>query len=206
MKCVCRHSLAAHGRSGTSICGFCLCTSFRAEPPREPLRTEAGLDPVVAASLRVLARNPAFAELDTDELAAMGRQGRKRIVPVGTILIDEGDASDRVYLLLDGHVRVERDATDETGALLAALGPGDIVGEAALLRGTRHTATVRATDDVLLLELTYRNVQDLLDSSPELRMAFLRMVHQRAEEPVSRFGAPPRSSAWPSPVAAGSAR
>ena len=63
---------------------------------------------------------------------------RKRIAP-GETLVEQGEAGDELYLLLDGVFTVEID-----GEPVAEVGPGALVGERALLEGGTRKATLRA--------------------------------------------------------------
>jgi MFS family permease len=66
----------------------------------------------------------------------------------GDVVIREGDPGDRVYVIRSGRVAVSK-----RGRLVAELGPGDYVGEIALLRDVPRTATVTVVDDADLLAL-----------------------------------------------------
>lgn len=68
-----------------------------------------------------------------------GAEPRIRRIETGGTLVDQGDAGDELYLLLDEVLSVEVD-----GEPLVELGPGAIVGERAVLEGGRRTATLRA--------------------------------------------------------------
>jgi hypothetical protein len=65
--------------------------------------------------------------------------GRKRLAP-GETLVEQGEAGDELYLVLDGLFDVEID-----GAKVAELGPGAMAGERAVLEGGVRTATLRAS-------------------------------------------------------------
>jgi len=60
-------------------------------------------------------------------------------VPPGRELVREGDAARDAFLVLDGSARVTAQ-----GRLITRVGPGDFVGELALLDGGRRAATVTA--------------------------------------------------------------
>lgn len=62
-----------------------------------------------------------------------------------TLLAEQGEPGDDVYLLLDGVLSVWVD-----GALVGELGPGAIVGERALLEHGRRTATLRAVTNCVI--------------------------------------------------------
>ncbi|HLY66664.1 MAG TPA: hypothetical protein VKU60_14105, partial [Chloroflexota bacterium] len=57
--------------------------------------------------------------------------------------------------------------------------PGEIVGTRALLRGSEHVATIRATKDVFALELTREEVRDSFRRNTSLALAFMRMIRAR---------------------------
>jgi MFS family permease len=69
-------------------------------------------------------------------------------LPSGGVVMSEGEAGDRVYVLSQGTVGV-----DKGGVRVAELGPGDYFGEIALLRDVPRTATVIALEEVDLLAL-----------------------------------------------------
>ena len=66
----------------------------------------------------------------------------------GDVVIREGDTGDRFYVIESGTVEVTKE-----GRHVAALGPGDFVGEIALLRNVLRVATVTATSDTVLQAL-----------------------------------------------------
>lgn len=77
-------------------------------------------------------------ELST-QLMRGGAKPDIRKVKKGVTLVEQGEAGDDVFLLLDGVLSVEVD-----GEALAELGPGAILGERAVLEGGRRTSTLRA--------------------------------------------------------------
>ncbi len=68
-----------------------------------------------------------------------GAKPKIRNLKAGEALVQQGEAGDELFLLLDGVLSVEVDAK-----ALAEVGPGAILGERALLEGGKRTATLRA--------------------------------------------------------------
>src|SRR6266496_6267534 len=80
----------------------------------------------VAHAEDVLSRAPLFETLD-DEGARALRAGVADIqLARGDRLFDEGDAGDRLYVVLDGKIKLTRTASDGRENLLSVLGPGEM--------------------------------------------------------------------------------
>jgi MFS family permease len=91
-------------------------------------------DPEALALLRQL---PIFAPLSAPSIERILAELTWLELPAGHVLIRQGDAGDRFYVIATGQVEVTQD-----GRRLAAGGPGYSVGEIALLRNVTRTATV----------------------------------------------------------------
>ena len=101
-----------------------------------------------ASELRILASVPIFAPLPGMSLEHLaGRLVPLRLEP-GTVVVRQGDAGDRFYMLVEGEVEVS-----ENGRTLSTLGSGGYFGEIALLRDLPRTATVTARTPVVLYAL-----------------------------------------------------
>jgi Cyclic nucleotide-binding domain len=69
-----------------------------------------------------------------------GGKVKRRTLKEGETLVEQGDAGSDLYLILDGVLAVEADGNE-----VAEVGPGNIVGEMALLQDEgKRTATLRA--------------------------------------------------------------
>lgn len=100
-----------------------------------------------APELELIERVPMFAPLS---MAAKGRLA-SRLTPVpvrgGEVVIRQGEAGDRFYIVADGEVLVT------SAGVRVTLHPADHFGEIALLRAVPRTATVTALVDTQLLAL-----------------------------------------------------
>jgi MFS family permease len=102
-----------------------------------------------ADRLALLRRTPIFAPLPGQTLERLATQLMPLSVASGHVLIREGDHGDRFYLIADGRVEVTTE-----GKTVATLGPGDYVGEIALLRDIPRTATVTTVVESEFFALT----------------------------------------------------
>ncbi|MCB1502271.1 MAG: cyclic nucleotide-binding domain-containing protein [Bauldia sp.] len=117
----------------------------------------------------VLAAIPLFADtLSARQLDHLAAQCQPVFFPAGTFLISEGDFGDSMFAIVDGDASVT--LHDERGGEhgVAAVKPGEIVGEMALLTGMRRRATVVASTDLAALEITKPALEDIFARAPEL--------------------------------------
>ncbi|VXB10377.1 MFS transporter [Aeromicrobium sp. 9AM] len=85
---------------------------------------------------------PVFAELPASALERLARSSERVQVPSGSVVLTEGDSSDRFFVIASGAVEVT-----QGGRLLRTEGPGEFFGEIGLLRDVPRTATVTAAAD-----------------------------------------------------------
>ncbi len=132
--------------------------------------------------LELLSRVPLFSGLDTAGLEQVGKLADEIDLPAGKELLQEGAHPHEFFLIVDGSVGIVRD-----GQRLNTLGPGDFLGEIALLDGGRRTATATTETPVRLLVLGSREFHSLLNQFPAIRdsvMAALAARLRRLEDTV----------------------
>ena len=110
-----------------------------------------------------LARDPAFGAL----LGVQADAG-ERTFRAGDTLFRQGDEAVRVYLILAGTAGVYRER-GERRERIGEVAAGCCVGELALVRGARRSATVLAQTELRVLEVDGARFLDLLDRTPALR-------------------------------------
>ena len=115
--------------------------------PLQRIDTEA-LAPA-ADRLALLQGMPIFAPIPGPALEGLVANLIPVELPAGEVIIREGDEGDRFYAIAEGQVDVSTG-----GSRAATLGPGDPLGEIALLRDVPRTATCTAKTDVKLFALT----------------------------------------------------
>jgi len=110
------------------------------------------------AFARELAAVPVFAMLDESDVQLLAANATRAREPRGMVLSREGERGDELVVVLEGEVEVRHEAT-----VLATLGPGDIVGEMALVTdSTRRNATVVAVSPVVVAYLARHHVDSLM--------------------------------------------
>lgn len=97
----------------------------------------------------------------------------------GEEIFRQGDLGDRIYIIANGQAEVVReDAGREVS--LARLGPGEYVGEMALLNQTTRNATVRCLSPLDVLSIHKREFSLLAANLPAMRESFEQVMKQRA--------------------------
>jgi CRP-like cAMP-binding protein len=113
-------------------------------------------------------------ELSDDDRRALEARGREQIAPAGQVLVREGATAGSLFVILSGRVKVARG-----GKPLGELGPGEVLGEMAMLgQGTRGASAV-VVEDARLLVVPATAVRELLAERPTLRAGLERAAAVR---------------------------
>lgn len=99
----------------------------------------------------------------------------------------QGGPSDKLFVILNGRVRVEHRYTEGDVLGFAELGAGDPIGEMTLLANEPRFNTVRALTDVDVLEIDETHVRTVFAHDQDLVEAFIELVRARV-----RAAGPPR--------------
>jgi CRP-like cAMP-binding protein len=118
-----------------------------------------------------LAEMPSLAELPREELEYVGGLMEEVTFEAGQKLIGHGEPADECYFIVSGRAEITVGGTPQ-----ATVGPGEPVGEMALLLGRDRTATVTATEPVRAFILRAAD----LDREPDVRQALKRVLLERA--------------------------
>ena len=117
---------------------------------------------------------PLLATLSPDDLARLAAVATELEIDAGTALTEEGDFGHAMFAIESGTAEVMAD-----GIVVSSVGPGEIVGEVAVLASGRRTATVVATTPMRLIVLFKRDVWKLERDAPDVaeRLRELLAVH-----------------------------
>jgi CRP/FNR family transcriptional regulator, cyclic AMP receptor protein len=115
-----------------------------------------------------LSRCELFKEFSETGLAIIATISAERAVPVGVPLFVEGMASDALFVLKSGQIRILIKEADGTDREVASLGPGEALGQLSLLQasGTRLVTAV-AAENAEVLEIRSRDFQRLQAQKPQ---------------------------------------
>lgn len=124
-----------------------------------------------------------WSELDEEERAALKHAARPRSYSSGMHLCYEGDPADHVIIIESGWTKVTSTTEDGHEVVLSIRGPGDIVGESAVISNGRRSATVTALDSMRTLVLSAMRFTAFLDEHPRIwRMVCDALVRRNAND------------------------
>lgn len=115
------------------------------------------------------------ADASTAELQRLDQLSTLITVPAGTPLMREGAIGNEVLLVVRGHVSVERG-----GEQIAVVGPGEVVGEQAVMCNAPRNATVTAATEVDVLAMSVREFNAVLEECPTIGRTFRDTALARA--------------------------
>ena len=97
----------------------------------------------------------------------------------GEVLFHEGDSGDKLYIVLDGKVKLGRTSSDGRENLLAILGPGSMFGELSLFDPGPRSATVTAVTDAEFVSLSHEDLLRWLEGRPAVARGLLTQLAGR---------------------------
>jgi len=119
-----------------------------------------------------------LAPLTQETLRAIATSGIVRQFPKNTILINEGDLGDSLYIVLTGKVKVF--ASNEAGkeVVIDFHGPGEYVGEMSL-DGAPRSASVMTVEPTSCAVVSRANFREFVLAHPEFALNLIERLIQR---------------------------
>jgi CRP/FNR family cyclic AMP-dependent transcriptional regulator len=96
----------------------------------------------------------------------------------GAILFREGDAGEALYVIQVGRVRLTK-LIDGQHTILAELGPGDFLGELAMMAGRPQNTSARALEATRCLVIDGSALEELVAASPEVAVRLVQELGRR---------------------------
>jgi CRP-like cAMP-binding protein len=127
------------------------------------------------AQTDALSKVPLFSRCSKRELARVARIAHEIVLPAGhTLISEDARVAYSFFVLIDGEAEVRR-----RSRRVSKLGPGDFVGELALILERPRTATVTLTAPSRLLSISAHNFRPMLMQSPEIQFKLLEALAER---------------------------
>jgi len=133
---------------------------------------------------------PLFSQLPESLLERMQRRFRREAVPLGSDLVNEGQDRSTFFVLAQGQVEVLSKGVHGADLRIALLTEGEFFGEVDLVSDKPSDITVRTITPCVLLTLSRKDLDAILDDVPNLRDDFQRAIaeHLELRSTVNRYG------------------
>jgi CRP-like cAMP-binding protein len=123
---------------------------------------------------------PIFADLSEAEAKRLAAFATETSVAEGQILMKEGDYSTELIAIAEGTADVIKG-----GAKIAAVGPGELIGEMGLLSRAPRSADVVATSPMMVVRLTHWEVRRM---SPQTIARIEDIIEERRRNGIADPG------------------
>ena len=133
-----------------------------------------------------------LAELGAEDRDALQSLARRRSFPVGASLMSEGQPGTEVMVILSGRVKITFLEIDGQEVVLDFRGPGELLGELAVIDGKPRSSRVEAIEPVEVLAIPAAAFNDLVAERPGIANVLLRDLVGRfrnADRKRIEFGA-----------------
>ncbi|HEX7052485.1 MAG TPA: Crp/Fnr family transcriptional regulator [Burkholderiales bacterium] len=139
-------------------------------------------------STAVLKAVPLFASFPDEQLRMLTGVVTRRSAPRSTTIMAAGDATDSLYIVLSGRLKVMMSDADGKEVILSILGPGEFFGEMGLIDDEPRSATVITIEPCELLAINKRDFKKSLAENFEMAMAVMRGLVRRLREADRKIG------------------
>ncbi|HUU40196.1 MAG TPA: cyclic nucleotide-binding domain-containing protein [Desulfatiglandales bacterium] len=134
----------------------------------------------------VIKNTSIFNDLDEEEVTEILKITKEKRFSESEIIMKEGEEGDSMYIVVDGNVEVSKTLTMKTGEddyterekILTSFKAQDnvVFGEIAMIDKENRSASVVATTDCILLEITREDFLDLVEKKSHMGVKILRKI------------------------------
>ena len=134
----------------------------------------------------MMINNPTAA-LEAHELEALAAHAAAQAYPRNTVIINEGDRSDSIFITVSGKVKVFLHGEDGREVVLNMHGPGEYFGEMVLDEGPR-SASVMTVEPSKFLVISKADFRKFLSANPDFAMKLINRLMQRVRALTDNVG------------------
>jgi CRP/FNR family cyclic AMP-dependent transcriptional regulator len=139
-------------------------------------------------STAVLKAVPLFSSCPDEQLRMLAAVVTRKSTPRSTTVMAGGDATDSLYIVLSGRLKVLMSDAEGKEVILSILGPGEFFGEMGLIDDSPRSASVVSMEPCELLSIAKRDFKNCLAENFEMAMAVMRGLVRRLREADRKIG------------------
>jgi EAL domain-containing protein (putative c-di-GMP-specific phosphodiesterase class I) len=114
------------------------------------------------------------------------KQGSQKSFSPGDIIMKQGDEGDCAYIIEEGEVEIIVEKPDGSEQIVGKRGPGTIIGEMAIVDNASRTATVKATKDCQMLQISRDDFSQRLKSADPVIQMISQVILTRYRDLLTR--------------------
>lgn len=128
-----------------------------------------------------------FAGLPASGLETVAAAARRRRVPGGTRIFNQGDEGVRAHAVIEGAVRISQTGSDGAQVVVRFIGPGEMFGTVALFTDFRYPADATAVGETVEASWSEPELLDLMTRYPQIAINAIRIIGRRLQEMQNRM-------------------
>ncbi len=107
-------------------------------------------------------------------------------LPKHHMIFSPGAACDAIYFIEEGRVRLTRLSPEGKTVILALLGPGDLIGDAAW-ENMEHDSYAETLEDSRIYQISRETFQRLIKENPEFGIRLIQLIGGRLRQAQARI-------------------
>ena len=127
----------------------------------------------------ILSRAGVFQGVDPEAVQNLLNELETVRFPRGTTIFNEGEPGDRLYIIIDGKVKLARHSSDGRENLLTIMGPSDMFGELSIFDPGPRTSAAVCVTEVTAASMNSDLLHQWIDDHPDISAQLLRMLARR---------------------------
>ena len=135
--------------------------------------------------VELLRQVPIFSNIEPAQLKLLAFTSERLSFQKGQDLCVQGQPGDAAFIIIEGQADILVNTVIGELKKVSEIGKHEIVGEIAILCDVPRTATVRATNDVIVLRISKDLFFRLLSEFPQMAIQILRELAARLEKTTS---------------------
>jgi CRP/FNR family transcriptional regulator, cyclic AMP receptor protein len=139
-------------------------------------------------STAMLKAVPLFSSVPEEQLRMLASVVTRKSAPRSSTVMSSGDATDSLYIVLSGRLKVMMSDAEGKEVILSILGPSEFFGEMGLIDDSPRSASVVAIEACELLSIAKRDFKKCLAENFEMSMAVMRGLVRRLREADRKIG------------------
>jgi CRP/FNR family transcriptional regulator, cyclic AMP receptor protein len=130
----------------------------------------------------ILQSVPLFVDLSPHNIRALAKSCTERSYAAGEVIVRQGSPGVGLFIITRGKVKIVKQLEAGNQLEIATHGPGEVIGELAVLDGAPRTANVIAVEDTSCLVLASWAFNAFMEAHPEVALQILPIVVRRFRE------------------------